>query len=310
VFVGCSVGIVLNDAGRAHQPKEVLRHADLAMYVAKSRGKNRYEMFNPSMDTKVWERMELENHLRRGIEREEFEVHYQPIVELGSARIAGMEALARWRHPERGLLAAKEFVQVAEYTGLIRPIGQFVFEEACRRTHEWREQYPERAILMCVNFSASQFTYQADLVPKVLSETGLDPECLRLEITERAVMDDAEFSMGKLQRLKALGISFAIDDFGTGYSCLYYLKRMPVDSLKIDGSFVAGLGKDPGDDAIVSGTIDLAHALGLKVVAEGVETAEQAARLEELNCDLAQGHYFSKPLSVEEASDLLKNDRW
>jgi EAL domain-containing protein (putative c-di-GMP-specific phosphodiesterase class I) len=292
-------------------PKEVLRHADLAMYVAKSRGKNRYEIFNPSMDTRVWERMELENHLRRAIEREEIEVHYQPIVEPGSGRIAGLEALARWRHPERGLLAAKEFIHGAEYTGLIRPIGQFVFEEACRQAREWRERYPNRKILMCVNFSASQFAYQADLIPKTLGDADLDPEGLRLEITERAVMDDAEFAIGKLQRLKALGMSFAIDDYGTGYSCLYYLKRMPVDSLKIDGSFVVGLGKDPGDDAIVSGTIDLAHALGLKVVAEGVETTEQSTRLQELNCDLAQGSYFSEPLSADEASELLlDNDRW
>jgi diguanylate cyclase (GGDEF)-like protein/PAS domain S-box-containing protein len=311
MFVGCSIGIVLNDPDQRHQPKEVLRHADLAMYVAKSRGKNRYEIFNPSMDTRVWERMELENHLRRAIEREEIEVHYQPIVEPGSGRIAGLEALARWRHPERGLLAAKEFIHVAEYTGLIRPIGQFVFEEACRQAREWRERYPNRKILMCVNFSASQFAYQADLIPKVLGDADLDPEGLRLAITERAVMDDAEFAIGKLQRLKALGMSFAIDDYGTGYSCLYYLKRMPVDSLKIDGSFVAGLGKDPGDDAIVSGTIDLAHALGLKVVAEGVETTEQSTRLQELNCDLAQGSSFSEPLSVDETSELLQdNNRW
>jgi EAL domain-containing protein (putative c-di-GMP-specific phosphodiesterase class I) len=279
--------------------------------VAKSRGKNRYEMFNPSMDTRIWERMELENNLRRAIEREEFEVHYQPIVELGSARVVGLEALARWRHPERGLLDAKDFVQIAEYTGLIQPIGQCVFETACRQAREWRERYPDREILMCVNFSASQFAYHADLIPKVLGDTGLDPNILRLEITERAVMDDAEFSIGKLQRLKDLGVGFAIDDYGTGYSCLYYLKRMPVDSLKIDGSFVAGLGKDPGDDAIVSGTIDLAHALGLKVVAEGVETTEQSTRLQELNCDLAQGSYFSEPLSADEASELLlDNDRW
>jgi EAL domain-containing protein (putative c-di-GMP-specific phosphodiesterase class I) len=161
---------------------------------------------------------------------------------------------------------------------------------------------------MCVNFSASQFVYQADLIPQVLSDTGLDPEGLQLEITERAVMDDAEFSIGKLRRLKGLGMGFAIDDYGTGYSRFYYLKRMPVDSLKIDRSFVAGLGKDPGDEAIVSGTIDLAHALGLKVVAEGVETAEQLARLEDLGCDLAQGYFLSEPLSVGEVSELLRKD--
>ena len=210
--------------------------------------------------------------------------------------------------PERGLLDAKEFIQVAEHTGLIRPIGRRVFEEACRQAREWREYYPYKAILMCGNFSAIQFVYQADLIPQVLSDTGLDPEGLQLEITERAVMDDAEFSIGKLRRPKGLGMGFAIDDYGTGYSRLYYLKRMPVDSLKIDRSFVAGLGKDPGDEAIVSGTIDLAHALGLKVVAEGVETAEQLARLEDLGCDLAQGYFLSEPLSVGEASELLKRN--
>jgi EAL domain-containing protein (putative c-di-GMP-specific phosphodiesterase class I) len=162
---------------------------------------------------------------------------------------------------------------------------------------------------MGVNLSTGQFSQQPDLIPKVLADTGLDPEGLQLEITERAVMDDAEFALGKLQRLKDLGVSFAIDDYGTGYSCLYYLKRMPVDSLKIDRSFIAGLGKDPGDEAIVSGTIDLGHALNLKVVAEGVETAAQLARLRELGCDLAQGFYLSVSLTAAGIRELLVGDR-
>jgi EAL domain-containing protein (putative c-di-GMP-specific phosphodiesterase class I) len=250
--------------------------------------------------------MDLENELRRAVEREEFEVHYQPVIELETGGVAGFEALARWRHPERGLVDAEEFIELAEVTGLIRPIGQGVLEEACRHAKEWGERYPDGTPWMSVNFSASQFSRQPDLIPKVLDEIGLDPNVLQLEITERAVMDDAEYSIGKLKKLKGQGVSFAIDDYGMGYSCLYYLKRMPVDFLKIDRSFITGLGEgDPGDEAIVSGTIGLAHALGLKVVAEGVETEEQLAKLKELGCDLAQGFHFAKPLPSDEAERLL-----
>ena len=250
--------------------------------------------------------MDLENALRRAIEREEFEAHYQPTIELSTGTIVGFEALARWRHPERGLVVAGEFIELAEETGMIRPIGRLVVEEACRQAQEWRERYPNKALLMGVNISANQFANQPDMIPAVLDDTGLDPQGLQLEITERAVMDDAEYSIGKLRKLKDRGVGLAIDDYGMGYSCLYYLKRMPVDSLKIDRSFVEGLGKDPGDEAIVSGTIGLAHALGLMVVAEGVETAEQLAKLKELGCDLAQGYYFAEPLPSEGAERLLK----
>jgi EAL domain-containing protein (putative c-di-GMP-specific phosphodiesterase class I) len=283
------------------------------MYTVKRRGKNGYDVFSPSMNTRVFERMEIENQLRRAVEREEFVVHYQPIIDLNTDTIKGVEALARWNHPERGLIVAEEFAQIVEETGLIRPVGRRVFEEACRKAKEWHEQHPDRSFLMSVNFSASQFVHQADLIPKVLHDTGLDPSSLIIEITERAVMDDAEFAMGKLQRMKDLGVSFIIDDYGTGYSCLQYLKLMPVDSLKIDGSFIAGLGKDSGDTAIVSGTIDLAHALGLTVIAEGVETAEQLERLRELECDLGQGYYLSEPLPGSEIIELLSADgdrRW
>jgi diguanylate cyclase (GGDEF)-like protein/PAS domain S-box-containing protein len=319
IYASASIGITdcvpVRDTDQdPHQerPEDVLRRADLAMYTAKRRGKNGYEVFSPSMNTRVFERMEVENQLRRAVEREEFVVHYQPIIDLNTGTAWGVEALARWRHPERGLIVAEEFAQIVEETGLIRPVGRRVFEEACRKAKEWREQYPDRPLLMSVNFSASQFVHQADLIPKVLNETGLDPRTLVIEITERAVMDDAEFALGKLQRMKDLGVSFIIDDYGTGYSCLQYLKLMPVDSLKIDGSFIAGLGRDWGDTAIVSGTIDLAHALELTVVAEGVETAGQLERLRELGCDLVQGYYLSEPLAEGEIRELLAADprRW
>jgi diguanylate cyclase (GGDEF)-like protein/PAS domain S-box-containing protein len=308
MFVSSSVGITIGEPddrdADQYRPEDLLRRADLAMYVAKRRGKNRCEAFSPSMDARVSERMELENDLRRAIEREEFAVHYQPIVELRTGRIKGLEALARWRHPERGLLDAEEFLWFAEETGLIRPIGQWVFEEVCRQAHRWNERHPDNRRVVSVNFSVSQFAHQADLIPKVLSDTGLDPRALVIEITERAVMDDAEFALGELRRLKDLGVSFGIDDYGTGYSCLSYLKLMPVDFLKIDRSFIAGLGEDPGDEAIVSGTIDLAHALGLRVVAEGVETADQLRWLKEHGCDLAQGGYLFKPLAEGEIPAL------
>jgi EAL domain-containing protein (putative c-di-GMP-specific phosphodiesterase class I) len=225
---------------------------------------------------------------------------------LGTGEICGFEALARWRHPERGVVAASEFVWLAEETGLIRPIGRRVIEEAFEQARLWQEQYPDRTFLMAVNLSVSQFAHQSELIPELLEEAGLDPQSLQLEVTERAVMDDFEFSLGKLERLKELGVSFAIDDYGMGYSCLYYLKHLPVSSLKIDRSFVAGLGiEDEGDEAIVSATISLGHALGLQVIAEGVETEEQLARLRELGCDSAQGYYFAKPLSTEDAEKLL-----
>ena len=257
------------------------------------------------MEAQVAERMDLERDLRRAVEREEFEVNYQPLVELQTGEVVGVEALARWRHPERGLVDAEEFTEMAEETGLIRPIGQLVVEEACQQAKEWRERYPEKIPLLSVNLSASQFGQQPDLVTEVLEKVGLEASALQLEITERAVMDDAEFSLGKLKELKGLGVSLAIDDFGMGYSCLYHLKHMPIDFLKIDRSFIVGLGEDQGDEAIVSGTVGLAHALGVIAVAEGVETADQHAMLKELGCDLAQGYYFAKPLPSEAMESLL-----
>ena len=303
VFVAPSIGIALSESTK-DQPEEVLRRADLAMYAAK-RGRAECQVYSPSMESRVAERMDLERDLRRAIEHEEFEVHYQPIVELQTGEISAVEALARWRHPERGLVEAEEFIEIAEETGLIRPIGQQVVEGACRQAKEWSKRHPERVPLLSVNLSANQFVQQPDLVHEALEKIGLEPSSLQVEITERAVMDDAEFALGVLKELKALGVSLAIDDFGMGYSCLYHLKHMPIDVLKIDRSFIVGLGEDKGDEAIVSGTVGLAHALGIVAVAEGVETANQQEILRELGCDLAQGYYFAKPLPSGAMEKLL-----
>jgi len=304
VLVSTSIGITLGESAQA-RPEEVLRRADLAMYTAKKRSKAEYEEYSPALEAPIANRVDLERDLRRAVEREEFEVHYQPIVELYTGEIFGVEALARWRHPERGLVEAEEFIVVAEETGLIRAIGQQVVEAACRQAEEWGRRYPQRVPMLSVNLSANQFVQQPNLIPKVLDETGLEPSALQVEITERAVMDDAEFALVKLEELKDLGVSLAIDDFGMGYSCLYHLKHMPIDFLKIDRAFIIGLGDDQGDEAIVSGTVGLAHALGVIAVAEGVETADQQEILGELGCDLVQGYYVTKPLSREAMEDLL-----
>ncbi len=305
VFVSPSIGIALGNT--QDSPEEVLRRADLAMYAAKKRGKAKCEEYRPDMEAPVANHMDLERDLRRAIEREEFEAYYQPIVDLQTGETVAVEALARWRHPERGVVEAAEFIEVAEQTGLIRPIGQRILEEACRQAEEWRRRYPQSAPMLSVNLSANQFEHQPDLVQKVIEETGLEPRALQVEITERAVMDDVAFARGKLEELKDLGVTLAIDDFGMGYSCLYHLKHMPLDSLKIDGAFVGGLGNDQGDEAIVSGTSGLAHALGVTAVVEGVETAEQQAMLRELGCDLAQGYHFASPLPGAAMEKVLAN---
>ncbi|HVF01575.1 MAG TPA: PAS domain S-box protein [Rubrobacteraceae bacterium] len=307
MLVSPSIGIAFGESTQ-DRPEEVLRRADLAMYTAKKRGKAECEEYSTRMEAQVSNRVDLERDLRRAVEREEFEPHYQPIVELQTGEIVGVEALARWRHPERGLVEAAEFIETAEETGLIRSIGQQVVEEACRQAQEWHQRYPQRTLMLSVNLSANQFVQQPDLVPKVLNEAGLKPSALQVEITERAVMDDAEFALAKLEELKGLGVSLAIDDFGMGYSCLYHLKHMPIDFLKIDRGFIPGLGDDQGDEAIVSGTLGLAHALGVIAVAEGVESADQQEILRELGCDLAQGHYIAKPLSKEAMEKLLADN--
>jgi diguanylate cyclase (GGDEF)-like protein/PAS domain S-box-containing protein len=311
VFATVSTGIALSSP--LQQPADLLRHADMAMYRAKHRGKARHEVFEPSMGRNASERLWLENELRRALERGEFRVYYQPIVALEDGRIVGAEALVRWEHPRRGLLVPGEFLSVAEDTGLIVQIGEWVLREACHQLRAWQQRYPTpRPLTVSVNLSPKQL-FSPELVAEILEETGIDPGTLQLEITEGVMTsNDANSANNTLRSLKDLKIQLAVDDFGMGYSSLSYLKRFPVDFLKIDRSFIAGLGQDtdgPSKDAeIVPAMIDLTHALGLKAVAEGVETAEQLAQLRNMGCDFAQGNYFSEPLPSAELSDLLDSE--
>jgi len=313
VVVGASVGIALA-ADHGIEPDVVLRNADVAMYEAKKAGKGRSKMYDPDMFAQALRRLEMGNDLRRAIEQGELRLYYQPKVRLGTDSITGVEALVRWEHPERGLILPDEFIPLAEETGAIVPLGWWVLREACRRARDWGEQYPAALPLgVSVNVSGKQFQ-EADLVrglAGILQEVGLEPSRLQLEITESAVMADTEYAVGLLRGLKGLGVKVAVDDFGTGYSSLSFLRRFPLDELKIDKEFVDGLGRSDQDEAIVRLVIDLSHALGLEAVAEGVETAEQLARLREMGCDQAQGYYFWESLTGEDAAALLAgSSRW
>src|SRR5215217_3000459 len=310
VFATVSTGIALNSTAQ-EQPADLLRHADLAMYRAKLRGKARYELFEPSMDAKAVERLMLETGLRRALLRQQFRVYYQPIVALENGKIAGVEALVRWEHPQRGLLLPESFLSVAEETGLIVRMGQWVLREASKQARIWQERYTSiPPLTISVNLSTREF-FHPELVAEVLDESEIDPASLQLEITEGAMTTNGTYSTDRtLRNLKRMGVQLAIDDFGLGYSSLSYLKRFPVNFLKIDRSFVAGLEGEPNgvstkDKEIVKAMIDLTHALGLRVIAEGVETSEQLAQLRKMKCDLAQGNYFSEPLPSEALSVLI-----
>jgi diguanylate cyclase (GGDEF)-like protein/PAS domain S-box-containing protein len=300
-----SVGIAFSSA----PAEDLLRAADTAMYRAKENGKGRYEVFEQDMHHKALLRLQLENDLRAALDRGGLEVYYQPEVDLRTGQAEGVEALLRWRHPERGMILPKEFLPLAEQTGLIVPIGEWVLREACLQVRAWQESRQDAApLLLSVNLSVQQLK-QIDFVAEVLAETGLAPANLVLEITEDAVMEDARYAIGALEELKSMGVRLAIDDFGTGRSSLAYLKRLPVDYLKIDRSFVERLGEDPKGVEIVSGTLALARALSLSTIAEGVETTAQLERLREMGCDLAQGHLFSEPLGADATQRYLEK-RW
>jgi diguanylate cyclase (GGDEF)-like protein/PAS domain S-box-containing protein len=288
--------------------EDLLRRADLALHRAKEQGKACCACFVPDLDARLRERLKLEGELREALEREEFRVFYQPKVSIESGEIAGMEALVRWEHPERGLLPPSEFLALAEETGLIVPIERWVLQEACRQAKEWQQRYPkEPPLAMSINLSAKQFRRPdlAEDVGAVLRECGLDPRSLTLEITEQTAMEGTRATTEALRKLKGMGVRIEVDDFGTGYSSLSYLKRFPVDYLKVDRVFVAGLGWDPKDEGIVRAVVELAHTLGLEVVAEGVESGEQLGLLREMGCELAQGFYFWGPLPAEAAGELL-----
>src|SRR5215217_3121334 len=312
VFATVSTGIALNSPAQEHSA-DLLRHADLAMYRAKHRGKARYEVFEPSMDAKAVERLILETGLRRALVRQQFRVYYQPIVALENDKIAGVEALVRWEHPKRGLLLPEAFLSVAEETGLIVRIGQWVLREAGKQARIWQERYPGTPPLtISVNLSTREF-FHPKLVAEVLDESEIDPASLQLEITEGAMRTNGTSSAERtLRNLKRMGVQLAIDDFGLGYSSLSYLKRFPVDFLKIDRSFIAGLRGEPNgvskDTEITKAMIELTHALGLRVIAEGVETSEQLAQLRNMKCDFAQGNYFSEPLPSEALAVILAED--
>ena len=306
--VSVSIGIALGDASQGRSDV-LLRNADVAMYRAKSEGRARHVVFRASMHTDGLVRLNLENDLRQALRRHELVVHYQPIVNLESGEVTGVEALVRWRHPTRGLLLPGEFISVAEETGLIVPIGQWVLEQACRQVVAWRAELPEQSALMVsVNLSPRQFQ-QPNLeaqVSRALRESGLAPPWLKLEITEGVIMKDVEATIKTLTKLKELGVQLAIDDFGTGYSSLAYLKRLPLDILKIDRAFISGIGQDSEDTAIVRAIITMAKSLNLSITGEGIETAEQAALLREWACDKGQGYYFARPLDTAAVTEILR----
>ena len=304
IFATISIGIALFPDDGA-DVETLVKNSDTAMYKAKEKGKNGYQFFSASMNQEASRRLFLEAKLRHALEHEEFFLVYQPQVDLLTSDIIGVEALLRWRVPESGVVPPNEFIPVAELTGLINPIGQWVLEEVCRQARVWIKQ--GLAIKVAVNLSARQFQ-QKSLIEGIewaLTSTGLAPEVLELELTESAVMQDAEVTSRILTELKAMGVTVAIDDFGTGYSSLAYLKRFPVDKLKIDRAFVRDITTDSDDAAIVTAVINLAHSLGIKVVAEGVETLEQLHYLRANGCDEAQGYYFSKPVETEKVADFF-----
>ncbi|HEY7950319.1 MAG TPA: EAL domain-containing protein [Solirubrobacterales bacterium] len=309
-FVSASVGIAVARPS-AREPVEadmLIRDADAAMYRAKERGRGRCELFDAEMRARALRRLEVERELRQALERNELELHYQPVITLRSGEITGLEALVRWRHPERGLLDPGDFVSVAEDSGLIEPIGHWVQEVACRQVLEWHELRPDRRPFdVSVNLSARQVTNRdlAISIGEILAGSGLDPVHLRLEVTESALVEESTTATGTLEALSDLGVGLVLDDFGTGYSSLAYLNRFPFDALKIDRSFVDALGVEQERTAIVEAIVGMARALSLEVIAEGVENEVQLAELVRLGCDQAQGHLFSRALPAEKITALL-----
>jgi diguanylate cyclase (GGDEF)-like protein/PAS domain S-box-containing protein len=306
VFLQTSIGIAIARLG-TETAEELIRDADAAMYRAKDAGKGRFEIFDDQMRADVVARLHTESALRRALQRGELRLHYQPEIDVIAQRVIGFEALVRWQHPSRGLLAPKEFIPLAEETGLIVPIGEWVLREACADAATWPRFAGDEPLTLSVNLSVRQF-HQPDLVASVravLEDTGTDPETVCLEITESAMMESGEDAWEMLRKLKELGVKLAIDDFGTGYSSLAHLRAFPIDVLKIDRTFVDGLGRTPQDTSIAAAIISLAHALGLQTIAEGIETDAQLELLADLGCDVAQGNLFARPRPIAEAAELV-----
>jgi diguanylate cyclase (GGDEF)-like protein/PAS domain S-box-containing protein len=312
VFVRASIGIASASHTSSTGPEgaeELLRNADVAMYMAKEAGKARYQVFEPTMHDFALKRLELKADLQRALDNEEFVLHYQPIIELQTGRIDGLEALVRWNHPDRGMIPPFDFIPLAEETGLIVDIGTWVLREACRRAVDLQSRFAaDPPLHMAVNLSARQLQRPeiVDDVAVTLTETGLNPDSLVLEITESVMMQDMDLSLQRLAELKELGVRLAVDDFGTGYSSLNYIRRFPVDILKVDKSFVDGVNEGGEESALTAAIIELASILRLRPVAEGIERADQLEKLLTLSCDLGQGFYFARPMAPEGIDEILR----
>jgi diguanylate cyclase (GGDEF)-like protein len=309
IFVTTSIGIAANTF-KLVEPEDLLRDAEIAMFRAKTQGKARYEVFNASVRARAVTQLQRENELRRAIERQELRLFYQPIITLSNRQIVGFEALVRWQHPQRGWITPSEFIPLAEETDLILPLDLWVLETACRQMKDWQQQFPERiGLTISVNLSGKQFS-QPNLrsrLETVLTQTRLAGRYLKLEITEGALIENPDTAAAILEQLRSQQIQLCIDDFGTGYCSLNYLHRFPLNMLKIDRSFVSCLGVEQARSAIVQTIIALAHNLGMEVVAEGIETAEQLAQLRVLRCEFGQGYLFSKPVNTETATALIRD---
>lgn len=308
IFLSASIGVVISSQGY-HKSEELLRDADIAMYRAKGMGKACYAIFDFEMYEQTLNLLQMQTDLRLALDRQEFLLYYQPIVCLQTNRIRGMEALVRWQHPQKGLINPGHFIPIAEETGLIVPIGQWILQEACRQMRRWQQEFPElSALKMSVNLASNQLQdpHFLTTLDRILVETGLDPKMLQLEITESMLMDRSEKTLELLSELKSRQISLSIDDFGTGYSSLGYLQRFPINRLKVDRSFVAQMNVNPENFAIVRTVVTLAHTLGMDVVAEGVETVEQCDLLRSLGCRLGQGYLFCQPVTAENATLQLE----
>lgn len=305
IFVTASIGVTLYPSD-GDSAEKLMKNADTAMYHAKERGRNNYEFFSEEMNVRVSERLLMETGLRNTLARNEFLLHYQPRVNTATGRIVGVEALIRWQHPEKGIISPDAFIPLAEETGLIVPIGEWVLRTSCAQARAWRSAGLE-TMKVSVNISFRQFTHDnlPATIRSILQDTGLEPFCLELEITESLIMLDPEGAVIILNELKEMGISIAIDDFGTGYSSLSHLKRLPVDTLKVDKSFIRGICESKSDETLTATIINMGHNLGLSMVAEGVENEDQLQFLKRSNCQEVQGYYFSRPLSAKSLQTLV-----
>jgi diguanylate cyclase (GGDEF)-like protein len=309
IVTSLSIGIVLS-AERYTRAEDMVRDADTAMYRAKRNGKGRCEIFDTTMLEAAEERLRLESDLRHALERQEFELHYQPIVSLAAGRLAGFEALIRWRHPERGLIPPADFISIAEDSGLIVPMGLWVLREACTQLQTWERECGAEGLVINVNLSARQCMHPDLLkdVSRILAETKCPAEQVKLEITEGVVLDNSDGVSKVLHDLRALGVQLGLDDFGMGYSALSYLQRFPFQTIKIDRTFVSGM-KETGNTEIIRAIVSMAAGLDMNVTAEGIETADQVRRLQDLACEFGQGYYFHRPLNAKDAAAMLTAPR-